>query len=153
MKLHLTENPPQCNFRVCRTLAFPQNRVFLGFDVRLCLKHYWFIAQSELCAELVEKQEPSASASVSLCLCSLSLLLFASASAALSSSLSLEDSVSTFCLCFFVPVRSFLDNAAAGPVRRPSAPCSTRHIFNRFKGLKILKRVYPWKMWGSCWYM
>ena len=33
------------------------NRFFLGFDVRLCLKNYWFIAQSELLAEVVEKLE------------------------------------------------------------------------------------------------
>ena len=38
-------------------LAFSQNRVFLGFDVRLHLNNYWFIAQSELRAELVEKRE------------------------------------------------------------------------------------------------
>ena len=38
-------------------LVFSQNRVFLGFDVRLRLNNYWFIAQSELRAELVEKQE------------------------------------------------------------------------------------------------
>ena len=38
-------------------LAFSQNRVFLGFDVRLRLKNYWFIAQSKLRAELVEKRE------------------------------------------------------------------------------------------------
>ena len=51
----MTKNPPQCN--LCRMLAFPQNRVFLGFAVRLCLKNYWFIAQFELLAELVEKRE------------------------------------------------------------------------------------------------
>ena len=38
-------------------MAFSQNRVFLGFDVRLRLNNYWFIAQSELRAELVEKRE------------------------------------------------------------------------------------------------
>ena len=38
-------------------LVLSQDRVFLGFDVRLRLSNYWFIAQSELRAELVEKQE------------------------------------------------------------------------------------------------
>ena len=38
-------------------LVFSQNRVFLGFDVRLHLNNYWFIAQSELRAELVEKRK------------------------------------------------------------------------------------------------
>ena len=38
-------------------LALSQDRVFLGFDVRLRLSNYWFIAQSELYAELVEKRE------------------------------------------------------------------------------------------------
>ena len=38
-------------------LAFSENRVFLGFDVRLRLKNYWFISLSELRAERVEKRE------------------------------------------------------------------------------------------------
>jgi hypothetical protein len=38
-------------------LAFPQNRVLLGFVVRFRLKNNWVIAQSELRAVLVEKLE------------------------------------------------------------------------------------------------
>ena len=52
-KLNPTENPPQCN--LSWMLAFPQNRLLLGFVVSLCLKNYRFIAQSELRAERVEK--------------------------------------------------------------------------------------------------
>ena len=55
IKQPLTENPPQCIF--CSLMAFPQNRGFPGFDIRLCLKNDWFIAQSQLRAPLVEKLE------------------------------------------------------------------------------------------------
>jgi hypothetical protein len=41
----------------CRMLASPQNRVFLGFVVRISLKNDWVIAQSELRAIVVEKLE------------------------------------------------------------------------------------------------
>jgi hypothetical protein len=38
-------------------LAFPQNRVFLGLVVCFRLKNYWFIAQPELLAVVIEKLE------------------------------------------------------------------------------------------------
>jgi hypothetical protein len=55
MKKQLTEKPPQCNLR--RMYSFPQNRVFLGFLVRFRLKNYWVVAQSKLCAVVVQKLE------------------------------------------------------------------------------------------------
>ena len=54
--------------------------------------------------------------------------LFAFDSAALSSSLSLGDSVSSFPLCFFVPVRSFLDYTAARASSAPLAMLDTSQI-------------------------
>jgi hypothetical protein len=38
-------------------LASPQNRVFLGFVVRISLKNDWVIAQTELRAVVIEKLE------------------------------------------------------------------------------------------------
>jgi hypothetical protein len=55
MKSNLTDNPPQSILG--RMLAFPQNRVFLGLVVRFRLKNYWFIAQSELLAVVIDKLE------------------------------------------------------------------------------------------------
>ncbi len=55
MQQHLTKNPPQCN--LCRMLASPKNRVFLGFVVRISLKNDWVITQTELRAVIVEKLE------------------------------------------------------------------------------------------------
>ena len=66
MKFHFTENPPQCN--LLRMLAFSQNRLSLGFDVRLRLKNYWFIAQSELRAERVEKDKAGSGRTTSVIL-------------------------------------------------------------------------------------
>ena len=58
MKIHLTENPPQSTIiQPPQDVGLFPEQNFLGFDVRLRLKNYWFIAQSELRAELVEKRE------------------------------------------------------------------------------------------------
>ncbi len=55
MQQHLTNNPPPCN--LCRMLASPQNRVFLGLVVRISLKNDWVISQTELRAVVVQKLE------------------------------------------------------------------------------------------------